>query len=1311
MPTGFDASPDSPRVPAIGYGTAAGTQSHDFAFGALQDECTAADTPLWQALRVAGRRDERSCVAALRHEKALQDAGIDRMASERAIHTLAQRLVGALRERQQRGFGVDALMQEYCLSCDEGVALMCLAEALLRIPDRATADRLIADKIGGNDWQRHLGASPALFVNAATWALLITGKLVAPRSASGLGSLLTGLLAKGGAPLIRRAVDLAMRMLGNQFVIGQTIEAALENSRACMARGYRYSYDMLGEAALTADDAAAYTAAYADAIGTIGRAAQGSGIRDRPGISVKLSALHPRYGRAQRARVMAELLPRLKGLVLLARAHAVGINIDAEEADRLTLSLQLLEALALDADLAGFDGIGFVVQAYQKRSLQVIDFLADLARRSGHRLMVRLVKGAYWDTEIKRAQVDGMTDYPVYTRKVHTDMSYLVCAGRLLADADLLYPQFATHNAQTVAAVHARARQAGVSDFEFQGLHGMGEALYDQVLADAALDARCRIYAPVGPHRTLLAYLVRRLLENGANSSFVNRLADPGVPIAALVVDPFASPPDDDGAHPAIVLPDALFGARRNSRGTDLNDDAVLAPLAQQLAAFGGWLWHAAPLRDGCRDAVADRPGGDDGPAAGATGCGRTGLTGPKSTIRNPACHDDLVGTVVQADAADVDAALTAAAQAMTSWKATPARRRARILEHAADLFQASQVELMALLVREAGKTLPNACSEIREAIDFLRFYASESIAAGDATALGIIVCISPWNFPLAIFTGQVGAALAAGNVVLAKPAEQTPLVAYRAVQLLHQAGVPRAALQLLPGPGAIAARALADRRVHGVLFTGSTGVAQSINRTLARRAAQEAFEPVLIAETGGQNAMIVDASALPEQVVQDVLASAFDSAGQRCSALRVLCLQEEVADDILRMLRGAMAELCVGRPDRLCVDIGPVIDAAARERLHAHISAMREAGAGVFEMPAADDERAILAKGSFVLPTLLEISDLTQLHGEVFGPVLHVLRYRHAGLPALIEAINGTGYGLTLGVHSRIDATVDVICATARAGNIYVNRNMIGAVVGSQPFGGAGLSGTGPKAGGALYLRCLQRQSENAGNPAGCVAANLPALPVAPFLAGWLAWRAVEAKQSQDAAAPAIPAPLATRVPGPDIALPGPTGEGNVWSFRPRGNVLCIAGSTGMLLQQLDAVFGSGNRAVIPVAQALLLPADLPAAARAGMLFHDGRDETDDGVRLDAALTDHSLKNAWSERLAARNGALVARIVTRAGSAIDLTRLISECTISTNLTASGGNARLMSLEALHHAKSPPESTVAIGTAPAVNPGKHFQES
>ncbi|MBC7415323.1 MAG: bifunctional proline dehydrogenase/L-glutamate gamma-semialdehyde dehydrogenase PutA, partial [Herminiimonas sp.] len=914
-------------------------------FAALMAELAAPPIPLRAAITAATRRDEQACVALLQTRYDLAEGTTSTGVNE-AIATRARQLVEAVRKDRTQASGVDALMHEFSLSSHEGVALMCVAEALLRIPDAATADRLIADKISKGDWRAHLGGSPSLFVNAATWGLLITGKLAATISEQGLGSALSRLIARWGEPLIRKGVALAMRMLGNQFVAGQTIAAALENSRPCIARGYQYSYDMLGEGAITEDDARRYLTSYENTMHAIGTAAAGRGIKAGPGISVKLSALHPRYSRAQRSRVMIELLPRLKGLVLLAKRYAIGINIDAEEADRLELSLDLLEALAFDPDLAGFDGIGFVVQAYQKRCPYVLDFLVDLSRRSGRKFMVRLVKGAYWDAEIKQAQVDGLTGYPVYTRKVHTDMSYLVCARMLLAHADVLYPQFATHNAHTVAAVLHWAKQQSVTDFEFQCLHGMGGPLYDEVVGPVRLGVACRIYAPVGSHQTLLPYLVRRLLENGANSSFVNRIVDPAISIDELIADPFEVARDLGGsAHPQIGLPAALFGPDRvNSAGFDFADEQALHELALACSGLGARQWQAGPL-------LATKPVSRSTPQDG-------------EPVRNPADHADVVGQVVAATAEDIEAALGAAISGAAQWQATSAGSRAITLCAAADLLEAHRDELLTLMVREAGKTLPNAMREVREAVDFLRYYAAQITAddGGMALSLGVVVCISPWNFPLSIFMGQISAALAAGNVVLAKPAGQTPLIATRAVELLHAAGVPRSALQLLPGSGPdVGAPLVADSRVRAVLFTGSTGVAQSINRTLAARSAREGIDLPLVAETGGQNAMIVDSSALPEQVVQDVMASAFDSAGQRCSALRVLCLQEEIADDVITMIKGALAQACIGNPDRLGTDIGPVIDIVAKGHLLDHVARLRSVGAPVFQMPAMSTPAAAL--------------------------------------------------------------------------------------------------------------------------------------------------------------------------------------------------------------------------------------------------------------------------------------------------------------------------------------------------------------
>jgi RHH-type proline utilization regulon transcriptional repressor/proline dehydrogenase/delta 1-pyrroline-5-carboxylate dehydrogenase len=1214
-------------------------------FDALHAETNREQTPLRAAITAAYRRNETMAVEWLLAEGASASADAT---------TLAHRLVSSVREKRTRSSGVDALMHEFSLSSEEGVALMCLAEALLRIPDAATADRLIADKISRGDWKRHLGESPSLFVNAATWGLLITGKLVSSSSEKGLGSALTRLIAKGGEPLIRKGVDMAMRMLGNQFVTGQTIDEALKNSRANETRGYRYSYDMLGEAALTELDAENYYASYEAAIHAIGKASNGRGIKDGPGISIKLSALHPRYSRAQYARVMGELLPRVRKLVLLAKQYDIGINIDAEEADRLEISLDMLEALAFDAELAGFEGIGLVVQAYQKRCPFVIDYVVDLARRSGQKFMVRLVKGAYWDAEIKRAQVDGLPGYPVYTRKVYTDVSYLTCAKKLLAATDRIYAQFATHNAHTLSVIYTWAKADGVSNYEFQCLHGMGETLYDQVVGAGNLGKACRIYAPVGSHETLLAYLVRRLLENGANSSFVNQIVDESVPIDALLADPFEQARAARCLpHPRIPLPLNLYGAgRRNSAGLDLANEDVLRALTAELAAPRHYL--AAPLVDGALDAV-----------------GAAGVSNPVSNpVLNPAQAADIVGQVTEATVTDVDIALQAAANAFPGWEGLGAQARADIVAKVGDLFEQHMGELMALAVREAGKSLPNAIAEIREAVDFLRYYAEEvretaAEAAGSApTALGAVACISPWNFPLAIFTGQVAAALAAGNVVLAKPAEQTPLIAHRAVQLFHEAGVPLGALQLLPGRGETVGAALTlDARVKAVIFTGSTEVAQLINRTLAKRAVEEGCDIPLIAETGGQNALIVDSSALPEQVVQDVLSSAFDSAGQRCSALRVLFLQEDIADKTIKMLKGAMQELRVGVPDRLATDIGPVIDREAQQNLLAHIERTKATAKQSFalELPAA-----LAAQGTFVPPTVLEIGSLAELQHEVFGPVLHIVRYRRADLGKVIDSINGTGYGLTLGVHSRIDETIDFITARAHVGNIYVNRNIVGAVVGVQPFGGEGKSGTGPKAGGPLYLKRLQKDA------APLLQHARQSNPALDALMGW-----AQANGHGDIAVLAEQY-ATTTLDGINLTLPGPTGERNVLGFVPRGAILCAAGSAKGLLNQLAAVLVTGNRALVLADTRDQVLATLPAEVKERVRFI-GEAELD-GVPIQLAMVDSGMKGNLQAKLAARTGAIVGIVDTRPDQPVALWRLVAERALCVNTTAAGGNASLMTL-------------------------------
>jgi RHH-type proline utilization regulon transcriptional repressor/proline dehydrogenase/delta 1-pyrroline-5-carboxylate dehydrogenase len=1199
-----------------------------------------AQSELRQRITAAWREDEPSCVRRLISEA--------RMAPEqvRTAQDLARRLVVELREERSAATGVDALLQEFSLSSQEGIALMCLAEALLRIPDKETQDRLIKDKISKGDWRAHVGHSPSLFVNAAAWGLLITGRLVATSSEAGLGAALTRLIARSGEPVIRTGVDLAMRLLGRQFVTGETIEEALLHSRQREARGYRFSYDMLGEAAMTAADAERYMQAYEGAINAIGEAAAGRGVLHGPGISVKLSALHPRYSRAQHGRVMRELLPRLKKLLLLARHHNIGLSIDAEEADRLEISLDLVEALAGDAELAGWNGIGVVVQAYLKRCPLVIDWLVDLARRTGHRLMVRLVKGAYWDSEIKRAQLDGLPGYPVYTRKVYTDVAYLACAKRLLAAPDAIFPQLATHNAMTLACVHGLA---GNLDYEFQCLHGMGEPLYDRVVGPGGLDRSCRVYAPVGTHETLLAYLVRRLLENGANSSFVNRLVDPAVPIDDLLKDQIAEAERLGGApHASIPLPRDLFGeSRRNSAGIDLASELDLARLETGLQESAGRAWVASPLL------------GDGTPAPAGSG----------QEVHNPADHGDVVGTVHEASAGDIAQALELAEAAAPRWAAVPVGERARLLERASELLEDEMAPLMGLAVREAGKTLAAAAAEVREAVDFCRYYAAcarTELRNETHRPLGPVLCISPWNFPLAIFTGEVAAALAAGNVVLAKPAEQTPLIAAEAVRLLHRAGIPGGAVQLLPGRGeTVGAALVADPRVKGVIFTGSTEVAQHINRALAARGG----DIPLIAETGGQNAMIVDSTALTEQVVADVVASAFDSAGQRCSALRVLCLQEEIAERTIAMLKGAMDELSVGDPARLATDIGPVIDAEAQRQLLGYIERIKRQGKWWHQAPSPE-----ASGGTFVPPTLVEIGAIGELGREVFGPVLHLVRYPAEDLSKVIAAVSATGYALTHGVHSRIDEVVVQDIAAVEAGNIYVNRNIIGAVVGVQPFGGHGLSGTGPKAGGPLYLHRLVRAStppelhgETVPVPLDALRALEAALP-----------RLAELSQDQRARlytrirTARAETPLCLR-----LSLPGPTGEDNTLRFAPRGTLGCAAETLPALVEQLVAAWATGNRVLVRddelgrrLVRTIAHPdiafvPDLAAADIDALLFAGPEPEAD----------------ALRRRLAARDGPIVPLILERPGGGWPLERLVIEKAVSINTAAAGGNATLMSLE------------------------------
>jgi RHH-type proline utilization regulon transcriptional repressor/proline dehydrogenase/delta 1-pyrroline-5-carboxylate dehydrogenase len=1006
------------------------------------------------ALRGAYRQDEEACIA-----ERLRQA-----APARAVHpqaaTLAARLVEGARAR--KASGLDAFLQAYGLGTDEGIALMCLAEALLRVPDAATADALIQDKLGGIDWSEHLGDSSSTFVNAATFSLMLTGRVLDQRRepATGLGASLKRAVGRLGEPVIRTATLQAMKILGGQFVFGRTIDEALARAAPERTRGLSHSFDMLGEAAMTFEDAERYRLSYVDALARIAREATANGnpgVVRSPGISVKLSALYPRYDYLHAEAAKAALLPMLRDLAIQARDADIHFTIDAEEAERLELSMDLIAALVADDGLfdGGWPGFGLALQAYSKRAVPLVDWVIALARRHNRTIMVRLVKGAYWDSEIKQSQVGGFSDFPVFTRKVATDVSYLACAARLLAAPDAIYPAFATHNAYTIGAIKALAAES--AKFEFQRLHGMGDEVYEE-LAKIEGNQRTpvRIYAPVGGHKDLLAYLVRRLLENGANSSFVNRMADADVPVSALTGDPVAELEAlEPQRNPAIPLPRDIFGGRVNSAGIDLADPLVLGPLVQRLETLKAREWVAGAM------SPVER-------------------SGTPREIRSPHDQTRLVGHCHDATADDVNLAARRAAAAQPGWDAIGGEHRAALLDAAAAAVESHADEILSLCIREAGKTLPDAVLELREAVDFLRFYAAEARRlfahptplpgpTGETNRLslhgrGVFATIAPWNFPLAIFIGPAAAALAAGNTVLAKPAEQTPLLGALAVRLCHEAGIPDGVIQVLPGDGKAGAAITAYPLIAGVAFTGSSDTARIINRALAGRDGPIA---TLIAETGGQNAMLVDSSALPEQVTRDVLASAFQSAGQRCSALRVLYLQDDVADAMLAMIRGGMKALVIGDPEQPTTDVGPVIDAEARASLEAHIAQMRQAGRKVWQRDLPEAAQ----NGHFVPPTIIEIDTIADLSAENFGPVLHVARFAAGELGAALDAINAAGYGLTLGLHSRIDATRAFVEAHAKVGNLYVNRNQIGAVVESQPFGGEGLSGTGPKAGGPNYV------------------------------------------------------------------------------------------------------------------------------------------------------------------------------------------------------------------------------------------------
>ena len=1159
-----------------------------------------------------------------------------------AISTRAIDLVRTVRDRSDVQM-LEVFLSEYGLSTQEGVALMCLAEALLRVPDAPTMDDLIHDKIAPHDWSSHSGGSNSVFVNASTWALMLTGRVL-DDSDVGIEGALRAMIRRLGEPVIRKAVSAAMREMGEHFVLGRSIDEAMRRGRDFTRKGYLYSFDMLGEAARTENDALRYHRAYADAIASLGAAATAADSDGNHGISVKLSALHPRYEAGQKDTMLPVVAQRLLSLALAARDARIGLNVDAEESDRLDLSLDVIEQVLSDPRLVGWKGMGVVVQAYGSRAAFVIDWLYALAERIDRRIMVRLVKGAYWDTEIKRAQVLGLAGYPVFTRKPNTDVSYIACAKKLLGMTDRIYPQFATHNAHSVAAVLAMAGDR--ESFEFQRLHGMGEALHETVRETEG--TRCRIYAPVGAHSDLLAYLVRRLLENGANSSFVHQIVNKTIEAEDIVHDPFETlMTQGSAANPAIPSPSNIFGAaRRNSGGFDLTDPMTLARIDTERKPFAApHLWNTGPM-------AAD---------------------GTTRDVFNPAKPGEKVGEVVEASATDVTRAVDAAVKAQAGWERTAVAVRAGMLIEAANLYEQNAIEFFALCAREAGKTLADGVAEVREAVDFLRYYAGQAAnAEHDSGARGVIACISPWNFPLAIFTGQIAAGLVTGNAVVAKPAEQTPLIAARAVALLHEAGIPKDVLQLLIGDGPTVGGALtADPRIAGVCSTGSIEVARSIERQIAATAEPDAM---LIAETGGLNVMIVDSTALPEQAVRDAVASAFQSAGQRCSALRILYVQKDVEQKMLEMLKGALAMLNVGDPSLISTDVGPVIDDEARKALLAYCTAMESKGRLIAKLDAPHE-------GCFVGPHIFRVSGIAEMEREMFGPILHIATFEADQIDEIIADINAKQYGLTFGLHTRIDTRVKHVADSIHAGNIYVNRNQIGAVVGSQPFGGEGLSGTGPKAGGPQYLPRFRKGSARAVEAAEApfVSASILAerMPDATR-DGWSTRPdrlAVLRKHLRGKGAEAISASGAIDF-GP-VDLPGPTGEANTLLLAPRGRVLCLGVDEHAVRAQAIQALAAGNAVlgVAPRARAALAPLidkGLPIDAIDGML--DPGDLAHLDIDAVAISADVDTMRAIRRALARRSGPIVPMV----SEVIKPNAYVHERAVCIDTTAAGGNATLL---------------------------------
>jgi len=1190
-----------------------------------------------QAVRQNYLADEHAVI-----HKLIADARLSRD-ERKVISDRAADLVRSVR-KNARPTIMEKFLAEYGLNTREGVALMCLAEALLRVPDNLTIHDLIEDKITSGNWGAHVGKARSGMINFATVALLMTSNLLKAPERQGVGGILREMVKRMGEPVVRTVAGQAMKEIGRQFVLGRDIEEARDRGKYYVERGYNYSYDMLGEAARTDADARRYYQSYSDALDSISKNCEGD-VRTNPGISVKLSALLARYEYGHKERVMNELLPRALKLAKKAAAFNMGFNIDAEEQDRLDLSLDVIEAILSDSELRAWDGFGVVVQAFGKRSAQTLDWLYALSGELDRRIMVRLVKGAYWDAEIKRAQVMGLSDFPVFTRKACSDVSYLSCARQLLGMTDRIYPQFATHNAHSVSAVLELARDIDRSKFEFQRLHGMGESLHDQVLQDSGVP--CRIYAPVGAHKDLLAYLVRRLLENGANSSFVNQIVDTNISPEEIARDPIDAvlALGENISSKAIVPPAKIFGdQRRNSRGWDITDPVTVAGIEEGRGKFREHQWKGGPI-------LAVESSSDD-----------------VHEVRNPANPDDLVGHITFTSEADISAALDAAQDGFKSWSARSAEERAACIRKVGALYEEHAYELFALTTREAGKSLLDAVAEIREAVDFGMFYANEGIRyEKHGEARGVMCCISPWNFPLAIFSGQILASLAAGNAVVAKPAESTSLLAVRAVELMHEAGIPGDAIQLLPGTGATVGSALtSDPRVTGVCFTGSMATAQRINKAMAGHMAPDAL---LVAETGGLNAMIVDSTALPEQVVRDVLASSFQSAGQRCSALRMLYVQKDIADNLLEMLYGAMEELGIGDPWQLSTDVGPVIDEPARKKIVDHCNRFEQAGKLLKKMD-------VPGKGRFVSPAVLKVSGIEELEEEIFGPVLHVATFEARDIDKVVEAVNARGYGLTFGVHSRVDRRIEHITSRIHVGNIYVNRNQIGAIVGSQPFGGEGLSGTGPKAGGPLYVRRFLKGKtveKSSSSSAGIIGAD----KAQKLIDKVVSVKAPGPEERQQTLKPffgEVPAPMDKGY----LEMPGPTGEQNHLSFHARGVVLCLGPDAGSAMEQAATALSQGNQVVVIAPDAEKLVADaaragLPIVAVNGVLDPDALTGLS-GFEAVVSVAEKPLLKQYRQALARRDGALLPVITEHK---LDQ-RYVIERHLCVDTTAAGGNASLI---------------------------------